>query len=68
MEDIGGYRIQRQIARGDFATVYEVSKDGERLALKLAHQEHVGKGKKEADLLESLKNPDIIKVLDRGDY
>ncbi|MEZ6185983.1 MAG: protein kinase [Planctomycetota bacterium] len=71
-QEVGGYKILRELGRGSFATVYlALSKGGSRpVALKLLRsakdEEVVARFDREGDLGRRLKHPGIVPVLAHG--
>ena len=75
-QQIGNYRIERELASGGFGTVYlakHIHLQNRIVAIKLLHA-HLASQKerdqflKEAQLLEKLKHPHILPLLDVGLY
>jgi serine/threonine-protein kinase len=73
-ERVDGWRIVRRLGSGGYAVVYEVEKDGERCALKLATRPEGSRDKRQVDArarrevacLEQLNHPHIIHLLAHG--
>jgi serine/threonine protein kinase len=71
---VDGWRIVRKIGSGAYAVVYEVEKDGERCALKVACQvdrrgdpkQTDARAKREAVCLGKLEHPHIIRMWAQG--
>jgi serine/threonine protein kinase len=71
---VDGWRIVRKIGSGAYAVVYEVEKDGERCALKVACQVDMrgdpkqtdARAKREAVCLGKLEHPHIIRMWAQG--
>jgi serine/threonine protein kinase len=71
---VDGWRIVRRIGNGSYAVVYEVEKDGQRFALKLAyHTERSldprqvdARAEREVACLQQLKHPHIIRMRAHG--
>jgi serine/threonine protein kinase len=73
-EMVDGWRIIRPLGRGSYAVVYEVEKDGQRFALKLACHTGVGvdpkrtdeRAEREVACLQQLKHPHIVRMWSHG--
>ncbi|HYH94978.1 serine/threonine-protein kinase [Hyalangium sp.] len=71
---VSDWRIVRRIGRGGYAVVYEVEKDGERFALKVACQtersldpkQTDARARREAACLQQLSHRHIIRMLAQG--
>ncbi|WP_224372349.1 serine/threonine protein kinase [Hyalangium versicolor] len=71
---VSDWRIVRRIGRGGYAVVYEVEKDGERFALKVACQtersldpkQTDARARREAACLQQLSHRHIIRMLGQG--
>jgi serine/threonine protein kinase len=70
----GKWRLQRQLGQGGTATVYEAhSTDGEIAAIKLLHGQFAvhlqvrERFRREAIAAQSIKHPDVVRILDHGD-
>jgi serine/threonine-protein kinase len=71
---VDGWRIVRLIGRGGYAAVYEVEKDGQRFALKVACQTERNtdpkqvdaRARREAVCLQKLNHRYIIKMIAQG--
>jgi serine/threonine-protein kinase len=71
---VSDWRIVRRIGRGGYAVVYEVEKDGQRFALKLACQtersldpkQTDARARREAACLQQLNHRHIIRMLGQG--
>ena len=71
---VNDWRIVRRIGRGGYAVVYEVEKDGQRFALKLACQtersldpkQADARARREAACLQQLNHRHIIRMLGQG--
>ncbi len=70
----GKWRLQRKLGQGGTATVYEAhSTSGELAAIKLldaqfaAHQQVRERFRREALAAQSIKHPDVVRILDHGD-
>ena len=70
-QEIGGYRIVRQIGYGGMSTVYEaVDAEGRHVALKLLHT-HIANSpdgrerfRREVRMMQKVKGPHVAEVLD----
>lgn len=71
-EQIGGFRVRREIGRGGMGVVYEVERDGEVLALKrlaltaLLQPRALHRFEREARVLQRLAHPGIVRVRASG--
>ena len=73
-ESIGGYRLRRLLGRGASSEVFEAEPEagGARVALKLLPPESANdlvsrkRWQREADLLSSVRHPNVVRVLDAG--
>ncbi len=71
---VSDWRIVRRIGRGGYAVVYEVEKDGERFALKVACQtersldpkQTDARARREVACLQQLNHRHIIRILGQG--
>ncbi|WP_224250226.1 serine/threonine protein kinase [Hyalangium gracile] len=71
---VSDWRIVRRVGRGGYAVVYEVEKDGQRFALKLACQterspdpkQTDARARREAACLQQLNHGHIIRMLGQG--
>jgi serine/threonine-protein kinase len=71
---VSDWRIVRRIGSGGYAVVYEVEKDGQRFALKLASQsgrsldpkQTDARARREAACLQQLNHPHIIRMWVQG--
>ncbi len=71
---LGAYVIERAVAEGGAAVVYAALGPGrERVALKVLHGELLGSARvrrrfrREAEVLSSLRHPNVVRLLDRGE-
>ncbi|WP_224248033.1 serine/threonine protein kinase [Hyalangium gracile] len=73
-ERVDGWRIVRRIGRGGYAVVYEVEKDGQRFALKVAClTERINdpwqvdaRARREVACLQQLRHPHVIRMWAHG--
>ncbi|HEX8705340.1 MAG TPA: serine/threonine protein kinase, partial [Myxococcaceae bacterium] len=71
---VDGWRILRLIGRGSYGVVYEVEKDGQHFALKLACRTGLGvdpqktdaRAQREIACLQQLNHPHIIRMWSHG--
>ena len=70
---IGGHKVLGVLGRGGFAIVYEVLRDGQRLAMKVMKRKHVAKKDtvsrffREAEVIRGLESPHLPTIYDVGE-
>lgn len=74
-ESIGPYQIERVLGRGGFGVVYEATRDGQSVALKLMRppeaqdkETPVKRFRREASLVQRIDHPNVVRFHDFGDF
>jgi len=72
-KSIGPYAIVEELGRGGMGTVYLAERDGQRFAVKLAHEQlaavpnMVARFLREAQVGRTIDHPNVVRTLDAGD-